>query len=154
MNEVKNKPSICFIDSNIWLYAFIETPQKEDKRKRQIAKKTIQENDVIISIQVINETCINLLQKTDKTEKEIQALILSFYNKYTVVEIDKSILIKASQLREKYSLSFWDSIIVSTALSSDCEILYSKDMQVGLEVEEKLKIVNPFKSDNGEDEDS
>ncbi len=60
-------------------------------------------------------------------------------------------LIKASQLRDKYSLSFWDSIIVSTALSSDCEILYFEDVQNGLEVERRLRIVNPFKLDKDDE---
>ncbi len=88
---------------------------------------------------------MNLLRKTDITEGEIQSLILSFYNRYTIIEIDKSVLITASQLREKYSLSFWDSIIISTALSTYCEILFSEDMQDGLDVEGKLRIINPFK---------
>ena len=48
MSRTKNNPTACFIDSNIWLYAFIETPNKGDKRKRRIAKQTIHENDVIL----------------------------------------------------------------------------------------------------------
>lgn len=132
----------CFIDTNIWLYAFIETG---DKKKRQNAKKTIKDDGVIISTQVINETCVNLLKKTSLTETEIQALVVSFYNKYTVWEINQSTLIKASRLREQHSFSFWDSMIIATALNADCEILYSEDMQDGLKVENKLVITNPFK---------
>jgi len=145
MNGTEDKPATCFIDSNLWLYAFIETPKKKDKRKREIAKRTVQEDDIVISTQVINETCVNLLRKTDLTEGKIQTLILSFYSKYTIAEIDKSILLTASRLREKYDFSFWDSLIVSTALNSDCGIIYSEDMQDGLKVEGKLRIVNPFK---------
>lgn len=145
MSGTKSSLTICFVDSNIWLYSFIETLNKEDKRKRKIAKKIILENEVIISTQVINETCVNLIRKTNISEGEVQALILSFYSKYTIAEIDKNILLQASGLREKYSFSFWDSIIASTALGSDCEILYSEDMQHGLEVEGKYKILNPFK---------
>jgi predicted nucleic acid-binding protein len=40
----------------------------------------------------------------------------------------------AFALREKYSLSFWDSIIVSCALNSNCNILASEDMQDGLKI--------------------
>jgi predicted nucleic acid-binding protein len=47
-------------------------------------------------------------------------------------------------LREKYSFSFLDSIIVSSALFSECNILISEDMQNGLIVEEKLPIKNIF----------
>lgn len=58
---------------------------------------------------------------------------------------DKTTLTKASELREKYSLSYWDSLIVASALTADCEILYSEDMQDGLRVEQRLDIVNPVK---------
>jgi predicted nucleic acid-binding protein len=40
----------------------------------------------------------------------------------------------AFTLREKYSLSFWDSIIVSSALNANCNILASEDMQDGLKI--------------------
>jgi len=35
-------------------------------------------------------------------------------------------------------------LIVASALSANTEILYSEDMQNDLQVENKLKIVNPF----------
>jgi len=52
--------------------------------------------------------------------------------------------LKASDLRSRYSFSFWDGLILASALFADAEILYSEDMQNGLTVENKLKIVNPF----------
>ena len=62
--------SSCFIDTNIWLYAFIETQNKSEKRKRSLAKKTIQSNEIVISDQVINETCVNLLKKLTNQNKK------------------------------------------------------------------------------------
>jgi len=41
-------------------------------------------------------------------------------------------------------LSFYDSMIVSAALLSGCDVLYSEDMQDGLFIENKLRICNPF----------
>jgi predicted nucleic acid-binding protein len=40
----------------------------------------------------------------------------------------------AFTLREKYSLSFWDSIVVSSVLNANCNILASEDMQDGLKI--------------------
>ena len=54
--------------------------------------------------------------------------------------------LNASQLRENYSLSHWDSLIVSVALHSGATQLYSEDMQDGLVLDEQLTIVNPFAS--------
>jgi len=38
--------STCFVDTNIWLYSFIESQNKE---KSKIAKLVISENEIIIS---------------------------------------------------------------------------------------------------------
>ena len=98
----------------------------------------------MVSTQVINEVCVNLLKKTTISEEGISQLIESFYAKYPVVEIDKIILLAASRLRQRYTLSYWDSIIVACALASETATLYTEDMQDGLVIEEKLEIVNPF----------
>lgn len=142
MSETEQTRTRCFIDTNVWLYAFIATG---DEAKQLAAKSTIQQPDVFISTQVINEVCVNLLKQVSLSEEEIQALISAFYEKYTVVDVDRATLLKASELRARYSLSYWDSLIVANALILDCEVLYSEDMQDGLQVEKILKIVNPLK---------
>ena len=62
----------CFLDTNVWLYAFVES---QDEGKSRIAKGIIQSNDVIVSVQVINEVSINLIKKAQFDEARIQQLI-------------------------------------------------------------------------------
>jgi len=102
--------TFCFIDTNIWLYAFIET---DDTTKSALARTLIQESEPVVSTQVINEVCVNLLRRANFTEEQVRQLVESFYEKYQVVELTKSVLLMASQLRQRYSLSFWDSTIVA-----------------------------------------
>ncbi len=142
MSETKKKAEVCFIDTNVWLYAFIES---QDKEKTGVAKNTVQNREVIVSTQVISEVCVNLIKKTQFDEASIQNLIESFYSKYRVIEIDKEILLKASDLRNSYQFSYWDSTIVACALLGSATILYSEDLDTGVEVEKRLKIVNPFR---------
>jgi predicted nucleic acid-binding protein len=133
----------CFIDTNIWLYAFTVG---NDAEKTARAKALIEtQSAVFVSTQVINEACVNLIKKAHFSEQQVQQLIESFYAKYLVVELSKSLLLKASTLREQHALSFWDSIIVASALSANVTVLYSEDMQDGVVVENRLRIVNPFK---------
>jgi len=136
-----NQITPCFIDTNIWLYAFIAT---DDAAKSAIARALIQESEPVVSTQVINEVCFNLLRRADFTEEQISQLVEAFYEKYRVIELSKTVLLMASQLRQRYSLSFWDSTIVATALSAGVSVLYSEDMQHGLTIEEQLQIRNPF----------
>ena len=136
-----------FLDSNIWLYMLItDSDNPEDVRKQSTASELTETENatIIISTQVIAEVSVNLIKKTKISEDEVRKLIQDFYDSCTVVEINYDILINSSLLRIKYMLSFWDSLIVASALYADANILYSEDMQNGLIVSEKLEIINPF----------
>ena len=135
-----DKP-VAFIDTNIWLYALLDTGEVE---KSSRAKDAITRTESILSVQVINELCVNLIKKAGFTEEQISHLIEALYEKYPIIEMDESILLDASQLRQEYALSFWDSTVVACALAADVEILYSEDMQNGLVIRETLEIKNPL----------
>ncbi len=130
-----------FLDSNAWLYAFLES---QDQRKSTIARQLINDNVFIISTQVINEVCVNLIRKANFDEDGIRRLISSFYLEHYVVTINQESLLKANELRTNYRFSFWDSIIAASALNAGATILYSEDMAEGLVVEKRLTIRNPF----------
>ena len=135
--------SSFFLDSNVWLYAL----SNEDDEKAETASALVKDlgERIRFTTQVVNEVCVNLKRKSSLEEGEIRRLIDSFYLNYTVVEIKESVLISASELREHHSFSFWDSLIAASALSANAEILYSEDMQDGFVLDNKLKIINPFK---------
>lgn len=146
-----NQTVTCFVDTNIWLYAFIEADDETgNTTKSAIARALIQKSEPVVSTQVINEVCVNLLRRANFSEEQISRLIESFYEKYQVIELTKSVLLLASQLRQRYSLSFWDSTIVAAALSAGVSVLYSEDMQHGLTIEQQLQIHNPFVQREGE----
>lgn len=133
--------NLAFLDTNIWLYAFIKG---QNDPRHAIAKSLLQQCKPVVSTQVINEICTNLLRKVNFTEKQIGQLIESFYEKYRVIQFSRIVLLKASDLRQRYSFSFLDSLIVSSALQGNVSILYSEDMQDGLVVDSRLSIVNPL----------
>ncbi len=50
------------------------------------------------------------------------------------------------KIKKKYAYSYWDSLIIASALESNCSIIYTEDMQDGQILENRLKITNPFKT--------
>jgi len=128
-----------FIDSNIFLYAF----STKDLKKQKIASSLVTQS-AIISTQVINEVSNNMLKKLHMSNSDIEEFIIDCYEQYSVINFTKNMFIKATKLREKYLFSYYDSLIVSSALLGECDILYSEDMQHNLRVEKTLTIVNPF----------
>lgn len=134
----------CFIDSNIWIYAVTQSQDNPPDPRHEIARQLITQVQPCLSVQVINEVTVNLLRKFKFGESEIRSLIRSFYNTYMVFAIDVDTFIQASTLRETYQLSFWDSLIVGSALQHHCHVLYSEDMHNNLVVDDRLQICNPF----------
>lgn len=133
----------AFIDTNVWLYAFIAGQDSQKTERAQALLGTL--SAITVSAQVINEVCVNLIKHQKFAEDQIRDVINDYYNTYTVIELDQPILLSASSLREQYSLSYWDSLIVACALITGVPTLYSEDMQDGLTINQQLRIVNPFK---------
>ena len=133
-----------FIDTNIWLYALIESDDEFEKHHQ--AKQCIANiENIIISTQVVNEVCVNLLRKGKKDMPFIAQFISEFTMAYqTVAQITED-LITASTLRADYHVSYWDSLMIASALRADCHILLSEDMQDGLTIYNRLRIQNPLK---------
>ncbi len=96
MSAPETEAESCFIDTNIWLYAFTvgNDPEKTARAKTLIETQS----GVFVSTQVINEACVNLIKKARFSEQQVQQLIESFYAKYVVVELSKPLLLKASEV--------------------------------------------------------
>ena len=122
-----------FFDSNVWLYLFLEKGSRKSVIVKQYIEASVIKNQIVISWQVINEVCINLLKK-GFTEQQVLSIVEWLYKIATIQDFKIEMLLKASSLREQYSISYWDSLIVSAALESNCCLLYSEDMHDGLKI--------------------
>jgi len=85
-----------------------------------------------------------LQRKAKFQESQIRQLVQVFSDRCVIVELTSDTLINASDLRLRYGFSFWDGLIVASAIGADATILYSEDMQDGLLVEQQLRIINPL----------
>ena len=134
-----------FIDSNIWLYRFIvNTNDANSIKKQQIATSITSQENLLVSTQVINEVCANLIRKAGFDNSQIQTLIKEFAEGCEILPLSLETIQYAAKLRNNYSLSFWDSLIIASAILGKASILYSEDMQNGLIINNTLQIVNPF----------
>jgi len=97
-----------FLDSNVWLYRLLDNQSvdiEERQRKRDIAYTLTEVQGSIVSVQVINEVCANVLKKAAFAEEQIKTLIQSFESRCTVVALDVQLLASASDLRLQYRFS-------------------------------------------------
>jgi predicted nucleic acid-binding protein len=127
-----------FLDSNVLLYAF-----DKDEAKKNIAKGIIRLKPVISS-QVVNEVISVLLKKFTFSVVDARQVVTFLTINSSFRLIDGATIDLALVIREKYIFSYWDSLIVASALEQNCTKLYTEDMQHGQVIEKQLKIINPF----------
>lgn len=129
--------SKSFVDTNVLIYAF-----STDSRYQEKAIKIL-ENHPFLSTQVLTESANVCLKKLNFSPEKVVEFISQLEQNTEVVTITPFIITKALHLHKAYRYSFYDSLILSAALLSGCEILFSEDMQHE-QIIEGLTIINPF----------
>ncbi len=130
-----------FFDTNIIVYLYSEDEIEKREKIINIASK----NDVFISTQVINEFSNVLYKKFNLKTNEILPVIEELQENFEIVNINMDTIKLAHRIKDKYKYSYFDSLIISSALENDCNILFTEDLHNSQKIEEKLKIINPFK---------
>ncbi|MDZ4713664.1 MAG: PIN domain-containing protein [bacterium] len=127
-----------FLDSNVLIYLLEDDKFKKEKTMELVFQKPK------ISIQVINENINVCIKKFRMKEIDIRKHvdILQSYCSVDVVTNETSN--KALFLSFKYKYSYYDSLILSSALENKCDVLFSEDFQNNQLIENSLKIINPF----------
>lgn len=138
-----------FFDSNIFIYSVLESDNEKDLQKKEIALSLIEKEDiqVIISSQVLNEVSNILLKKSRFTQEQIIDTLEWMMETLEVISLTPDITLTALDLHFRYHFSFYDSLIVSAAIASDCEYLVTEDLQDGQTIGYKsrqVKVINPF----------
>jgi predicted nucleic acid-binding protein len=128
-----------FVDSNVIIYTV-----GNDKVKKARAKEILKSGP-IISTQVMNEI-INVMAKKLKIKYPLISDVISKIEDFCKIETIKMKTVrKAISIAEKYRYTYFDSLIIASAIENHCEILYTEDMQSNQKIEADLTLVNPFK---------
>ena len=126
-----------FVDTNVVVYAYALTPKTE--RAAELLK------GAHISVQVLNEFANVSLRKLGYLPAELEWRITSIRGQVSAISIiDEPTHDLARQINARYKFSFYDCVLVASALLAECDTLYSEDMQNGMVIEGCLTIRNPF----------
>ena len=110
-----------FLDTNLWVYFFAKDPQEKGTVVAGMINDQI--SSLVISTQVLGELYNVLTRKHIFANPEAQAIVLGLVNRTSTVEVDTSKVLQAIEINIRYGYSYWDSLIIATALQSDCSIL-------------------------------
>ena len=136
-----------FLDTNIIIYSFDKSSRKKKNISVELIDNALSTGQGVISHQVIQEfvsVAISKFKKNFNAEKLtifFEEVMFPLWKAYP----DREMYISALQIQDKYQLSWWDSLIVASALITGCNKLYTEDLQHGLQCH-TLKIINPYLS--------
>jgi predicted nucleic acid-binding protein len=117
-----------------------------DRRKQQIASDLVESlADGLLVWQTVCEflsasrKLAALGYDFDQASDDIRALM----TQWTTALPSWNVLDRAMSLLRRYSLQYWDAMLIAACLEAAAEILYSEDFSGYREID-GLKIVNPF----------
>jgi predicted nucleic acid-binding protein len=87
-----------------------------------------------------------LLKKFKCSTSEIEYCLNDFANNFQIFNISLTTIKTGLKIHNKYKYSFYDSLVIASALESNCNILFSEDMQDNQMIDGILRISNPFKT--------
>ncbi len=134
----------CFVDTNILIYAHDTSAGLKHQRARALVEDLWNSGKGVLSTQVLQELCINLLRKVSPPlPLEEVRLLIRDYLAWEVVTNNPASVLQALDIEERYQTSFWDALIIQAAEHSGAAILYSEDLSAGQHYGE-TQVVNPL----------
>lgn len=133
-----------FVDTNIVVYGHDRSSGEKYKISRDILRELWKKRNGILSTQVLQEFFYIATKKISdplslsKAEESIKHLLA-----WKIVVNDGLNILQAIEIYKKYKYSFWDSLIIQSAISGKAEILLSEDLRSG-HIIDSVKIINPF----------
>jgi predicted nucleic acid-binding protein len=128
-----------FLDTNILIYAFTTD-------RRATTARALLARGCLTSVQALNEFTNVARRKLGMTWAEVRDALAAIRTVCrTVIPVDIETHADALRIAERHGYTIFDALMIAAALRADCAVLYSEDMQDGIVIRARLRIVNPFR---------
>jgi predicted nucleic acid-binding protein len=134
-----------FLDTNVFVYSLDRTAPKKALRATELIREALDTHKGVISFQVAQEFFNVAFRRFTRpmSVSEAEQYLGSVLRPLMAVQSSAGLYVEALQLKDRYRLSWYDSLIVAAAIQAECSLLYSEDLQHGQELR-GLKVWNPF----------
>ena len=134
-----------FLDTNVFVYSFDESAQRRPRGHTNSFERPSTPADGIVSYQVVQEFFNVALRRFahPMTIADAEQYLSAIFRPLMAVHSSPALYAQALHLNNRYRLSWYDSLIVASAIEGDCSTLYTEDLQHGQRLE-NLQIVNLF----------
>ena len=134
---------MTFIDANVVVYASDPSDQRKNELAVEILADAFDNDKYVISSQVLNEFVNTALNKLKKTDEEVVGYLRQLKT-IRVVSVSADWLERAIEIRTRYDLQFYDSLLLAAAEALGCDEFLTEDLNDG-QTYGSVKAINPFK---------
>jgi predicted nucleic acid-binding protein len=134
-----------FLDTNIFAYTFDAHASRKAKRAAQLIRQAADTGNGVVSYQVVQEFFNLAFRRFSQpmSVAEAEQYLITVFRPLWAIHSSPALYVEALRIAGKYRLSWYDSLIVAAALESQCNVLYSEDLQHRQQIE-GVRIENPF----------
>ena len=132
----------AFFDTNIMIYRYADNEQEKQAVSREIVNNAA---ECVVSTQILNEMNNVMIKKWRMTIEAIKTVQGDIRRINKVAHIGEDTIDKAIDLNARYKFSYYDCLMLASALENDCGVIYTEDMNDSQIIDNTLKIVNPFR---------
>jgi predicted nucleic acid-binding protein len=139
------KDAKVFVDTNIVVYAYDVSASGKHVAAADIMKDLWNTGEGIVSTQVLQEFFVTITKKVPHPLDTMDAKeIVRDLLRWKTVVVDGETVLEAIDIHRRRQYSFWDSLIIASAMEGGAATLLSEDLSHG-ELIKGIHIVNPFK---------
>jgi predicted nucleic acid-binding protein len=138
--------SVEFCDTNVVVYAYDRTAGTKHAQARILIDALWARDEGAVSVQVLQELFVSLTRKVRPSVPFARARqIVNDLATWRIVEPTRHDIIAAIDGSDRWQVSFWDALILTTAHKAGATILWSEDLNDGQSYD-GVVVRNPFTS--------
>jgi len=133
-----------FVDTNILVYAHDTSAGTKQENARALVEQLWNTRDGCVSVQILQEFFVTVTRKIPKpldaaAAKEIIADLSRWYVHVPAADD----VLAAIGLHQRTGISFWDAMMIRSAVEIGCGVIYSEDLSHG-QLYDGARVENPF----------
>jgi predicted nucleic acid-binding protein len=144
MSFMSDPRNLQFVDTNVLIYAHDVSAGQKHTRARELLQSLWQSEEGCLSIQVLQEFYVNVTQKVARPlTPEVAGQIIADLAVWQVHRPGLEDVLDAIRLQTRYQVSFWDAMIIASAIQLGCPTLWSEDLNAG-QTYGGVTVLSPF----------
>ncbi len=134
--------SVEFVDTNIFIYAHEGGAGSKHRKAVELLERLFEDQNGAVSIQVLTEFYAVATKKLGMASREAEEVIADL-GSWTIHRPAHTDVLRACQIHKQHKVSWWDALIINSAVELGCDVLWSEDLAAGRRYG-AMTIRNPF----------